>query len=55
MPQVPATSVFAALLVWRLFYLILPLVASIPVVLLFERSQLGKATRNIDPPTALHR
>ncbi|MFZ9502493.1 MAG: lysylphosphatidylglycerol synthase transmembrane domain-containing protein [Beijerinckiaceae bacterium] len=55
MPQVPATSVFAALLVWRLFYLILPLVASIPVVLLFERSQLGKATRNIDPPTALPR
>ncbi len=54
MPQVPATSVFAALLVWRLFYLILPLVGSIPVVLLFERSQLGKATRDIEPPAALH-
>jgi uncharacterized membrane protein YbhN (UPF0104 family) len=54
MPQVPATSVFAALLVWRLFYLILPLVASIPVVLLFERSQLGKATRNVEPPPATH-
>ncbi len=39
MPAVPASSVFAALLVWRLLYLIVPLVASIPVVLLFERAR----------------
>ena len=41
MPGLPATSVFAALLVWRLFYLILPLALSIPVILLFEKSQLA--------------
>jgi len=39
------TEVFAALLVWRLFYLIIPLVLSLPVILAFERSQLGAATR----------
>ncbi len=50
MPTIPATSVFAALLVWRLFYLIIPLAMSIPVILFFERSQLGRATRDIAPP-----
>ena len=54
MPQVPATSVFAALLIWRLFYLILPLILSLPIVLLFERSQLGKATKGVAPPPQLH-
>jgi uncharacterized membrane protein YbhN (UPF0104 family) len=39
MPDVPASSVFAALLVWRLFYLILPLVVSLPIILAFERAQ----------------
>ncbi len=39
MPTVPASSVFAALLVWRLLYLILPLMVSIPIVLLFERAR----------------
>jgi uncharacterized membrane protein YbhN (UPF0104 family) len=43
MPGMPATAVFAALLVWRLFYLILPLALSVPVILLFERAQLAKA------------
>ena len=42
MPGMPATAVFAALLVWRLFYLILPLAMSVPVILLFERAQLAK-------------
>lgn len=41
MPGMPATSVFAALLVWRLFYLIVPLALSIPIILLFERRQLA--------------
>ncbi len=50
MPGIPATSVFAALLIWRLFYLIMPLAMSIPVILLFERSQLGKASKT--PPAA---
>lgn len=48
MPTVPAPAVFAALLVWRLFYLIIPLVISLPIVLLFERSQLAQRAK--DPP-----
>jgi glycosyltransferase 2 family protein len=54
MPQVPATAVFAALLVWRLFYLLLPLAMAIPIIILFERSQLGKATRGLRPPPGAH-
>ena len=50
MPTMPAPAVFAALLVWRLFYLILPLVFSLPVVLLFERSQLARGAQDA-PPT----
>jgi len=49
MPSLPATSVFAALLVWRLFYLLLPLAISIPVVLLFERRQLGQVIHPHEP------
>ena len=40
MPQVPATAVFAALLVWRLFYLLIPLALSIPIILAFEEGRL---------------
>ncbi len=47
------TEVFAALLVWRLFYLVIPLILSIPVVLLFERSQIGKATKGLVVPDEL--
>ena len=36
---VPPTSVIAALLIWRLLYLMLPLALSIPVIFMFERSQ----------------
>ena len=54
MPGVPATAVVAALLVWRLFYLLLPLALSLPVIVLFERSQIGKATRTLKPPAKLH-
>lgn len=50
MPGIPAPAVFAALLVWRMFYLIIPLVISLPVVLLFERSQLKRSTRLAPPP-----
>jgi glycosyltransferase 2 family protein len=47
------TEVFAALLIWRLFYLIIPLLMSIPVVLLFERSQIGRATKDLETPKEL--
>lgn len=50
MPGMPAPAVFAALLIWRLFYLILPLVISLPIVLVFERGQLKKHTRIAPPP-----
>ncbi len=50
MPGVPAPAVFAALLIWRLFYLILPLVISLPIVLAFERAQLKRSTRIAPPP-----
>lgn len=49
MPGMPATEVFAALLVWRLLYLLIPLAISLPVVLLFERGQF--AHRNDPDPT----
>ncbi len=50
MPGLPATDVFAALLVWRLFYLILPLAFSVPVILLFERAQLAKTRHPMQTP-----
>jgi len=40
MPGVSPTAVFAALLVWRLCYLIIPLAMSIPVIFLFEEQRL---------------
>jgi uncharacterized membrane protein YbhN (UPF0104 family) len=45
MPDVPAADVVAALLVFRLLYLLIPLVFSIVVVILFERSQLSSALK----------
>ncbi len=53
MPGMPSTSVFAALLVWRLFYLLIPLALSLPVILAFEHSQLGQATKGLKPPEAI--
>jgi len=50
MPGVPAPAVFAALLIWRPFYLILPLLISLPIVLAFERAQLKRSTRIAPPP-----
>lgn len=40
MPGLPASEVFAALLVWRLLYLLIPLAISIPIILLFEEQRL---------------
>ncbi len=50
MPGLPATSVFAALLVWRLLYLILPLALSIPFILVFERRQIAKVLHHDTAP-----
>jgi glycosyltransferase 2 family protein len=45
MPDVPRVEVLAALLVWRLFYLIIPLLIALVVVVLFERNKLAEALR----------
>lgn len=46
MPDVPRLEVLAALLVWRLFYLIIPLLAALVVVALFERKKLVEKIRH---------
>jgi uncharacterized membrane protein YbhN (UPF0104 family) len=49
--DVDPASVMAALVVFRLLYLIIPLVAAIGVVIGFERSQLGRSLDNTLGPT----
>lgn len=46
MPGLPKVEVLAALLVFRLFYLLIPFAVAIVVVLLFERSRLAHAWEN---------
>jgi uncharacterized membrane protein YbhN (UPF0104 family) len=45
MPEIPKADVVAALLVFRLLYLLVPLVFAIVVVILFERSRLADALK----------
>ena len=45
MPDVPKAELVAALLVFRLFYLLIPFAISLVIVLLFERIRLAKAWR----------
>ena len=45
MPDAPQAQVLAALVVFRLFYLILPLLFSLIVVVRFERKRLGALFR----------
>jgi uncharacterized membrane protein YbhN (UPF0104 family) len=55
MPDIPKPDVLAALIIFRLFYLLLPFTMSIVIVLLFERARLAQAWRNRAggvPPTA---
>ena len=47
MPEVPRVEVLAALLVWRLFYLIIPLLAALVVVAMFERKKLVEKLRSV--------
>jgi uncharacterized membrane protein YbhN (UPF0104 family) len=57
MPDIPKTDVLAALIIFRLFYLLIPFAASIGVVLLFERARLAQAWRdrvNAPVPPAPH-
>ncbi len=45
MPDAPPANVLAALLVFRLLYLILPLLFSLVVVVVFERGRIGELVR----------
>ena len=45
MPDTPPASVLAALLVFRLLYLILPLLFSLFVVVAFERERIGELVK----------
>lgn len=51
MPGVAKTDVLAALLVFRLFYLLIPLVFAIFIVLAFERGRLAQTLREGRAPT----
>ena len=51
MPDTPPASVLAALLVFRLLYLILPLLFSLFVVVAFERERIGEALKLRKPGT----
>jgi uncharacterized membrane protein YbhN (UPF0104 family) len=51
MPDVPKPDVLAALLIFRLFYLLIPFAIAIVVVLLFERARLAHAWRDRMGPT----
>ncbi|ARN83372.1 UPF0104 family protein [Methylocystis bryophila] len=49
MPDVPHLKVLSALLVFRLFYLVIPLLMAIAVVIIFERGKLREAKGRSDP------
>lgn len=57
LPDIPKLEVLAALIVFRLFYLLIPLALSIPIVLLFERSRFKRTLRgekSAGPATGPH-
>jgi uncharacterized membrane protein YbhN (UPF0104 family) len=49
MPDVPHLKVLSALLVFRLFYLVIPLLVAIAVVIIFERGKLREGEGRSDP------
>ncbi|MGO4707111.1 lysylphosphatidylglycerol synthase domain-containing protein [Microvirga sp. 2MCAF38] len=58
MPDIPKPDILAALIVFRLFYLLIPFALSLVVILIFERSRLTQAWKKRDgsgqgpvPPT----
>jgi uncharacterized membrane protein YbhN (UPF0104 family) len=58
MPDIPKADVLAALIVFRLFYLLIPFAMSLVVVVMFERaklsnawqSRLGPGNSSVPPP-----
>ena len=49
LPTIPKAKVLAAVLMFRLFYLLIPLVFAILVVVLFERGRLGRKKQETAP------
>ncbi len=45
MPDAPTAEVLAALIVFRLLYLIIPLIFALVVVVLFERQRIAQLLR----------
>jgi uncharacterized membrane protein YbhN (UPF0104 family) len=52
MPSVPRIEVLSALLIFRLFYLLIPLAFALVVVVLFERGRLAETLRRADAESA---
>lgn len=50
LPDIPKLDVLAAIVVFRLLYLLIPLAVSAVIVVLFERSQLAKKLHPTDAP-----
>jgi uncharacterized membrane protein YbhN (UPF0104 family) len=46
MPDVPKAEVLAALIIFRLFYLLIPFMVAVVVVLMFERARVAQAWRD---------
>eukprot|EP00756_Hemistasia_phaeocysticola_P066357 Hpha_TRINITY_DN9176_c0_g2::TRINITY_DN9176_c0_g2_i1::g.94605::m.94605/K07027/K07027; glycosyltransferase 2 family protein len=55
LPEVPKAAVMAALMVWRLFFLLIPLCLSVPIVLMFERRRASSSAeeRTRSPPQSV--
>ncbi|MCS6995964.1 MAG: UPF0104 family protein [Casimicrobiaceae bacterium] len=53
MPGMAPTAVVAALFVWRLLYLLIPLALSVPVILYFEKRQFSVAASKSEPACPL--
>lgn len=54
MPEMPNTQVLAALLVFRICYLLIPFFLAIPVVVTFERNRLEEVLHHGDPHPSAH-
>lgn len=55
LPTIPNTKVLAAVLMFRLFYLLIPLIFALVVVVLFERQRLGQVLHKDEAPRVAHR
>lgn len=50
LPNIPKLEVLAAIIVFRILYLLIPLAISAVIVFMFEHSQLGRESKKMAPP-----